>query len=100
MEAVKRAVDKHTKSYASAAEGAWVLQAEFEELKAEFHGREYNYDRVQDELIDIIVICIRMLVDIYTIPDEYVEKIINDNQMDTNSSVQDVRAQVGTTEGH
>ena len=76
--ALTKAIEKHPKSYASAAEGAWIVQGEFEELKREFHGREYDYKRVQSELIDIIVVCIRMLIDTYVVSEEYVESTTHD----------------------
>lgn len=58
-----KAVEKHPDTYRSAYEGAWYLQEEFHEFRNELYEKDLNVPLATTELLDIIVVAYRLLID-------------------------------------
>lgn len=62
-ERVRRGVEQHPKTYASVYEGAFFLQEEFHEFRDALYEHELDVTTAREELLDILVVAYRLLID-------------------------------------
>lgn len=63
LKALHAAIDKHPRPHKSLYESAWFLQEEVKEFNDEVYKSQVDQQRIQEEVIDILVVCYTLLVD-------------------------------------